>query len=217
MNLKVHVEVIPQMDTHKTREEKKHYFRLVFSIVDMDKAKDYPANYLCILPLNVSEKCRFVELFGKDVDLLLRLLNEALENREYSDKPYIVADINRRIQRLIPNVRHSTCRQCGKDFEYKPFFNKRRFICDECKAKSVLEQAKKQQINPNLTNLNLPARLCLFCNKEFTAIRSTKKYCNVSCYNKAKWQRRKQVLNFPSNKPKPKRYWLPKNVRDAYA
>jgi len=113
-----------------------------FAVVDLDKSKDYPANYVCMLPLQPRSNGKvhnvFLDLFGNDsLELAKRLLAKALKTE--SD-PEIKAEIEKRLKLLAPKPPVQVkCRACGKFFEPE----RRRFkqrICQECRLKKYNSQ-----------------------------------------------------------------------------
>ncbi len=106
-----------------------------FAIVDLDKANEYPMNFVCRLPANLnairSENSKFSEIFGRNnVDIAKKLLIEALENE---DDDNLKREVERRLKLLEPNVMHKKmCVSCGKIFhvEYKKRSTQR--FCETC-------------------------------------------------------------------------------------
>lgn len=88
-----------------------------FAVIDVDKSKNYPANYVCILPLQPRANGKahniFSELFGNDsLELAKRLLTEALKTENDSE---IKAEIEKRLRLLEPKPAFQVkCRVCGK-------------------------------------------------------------------------------------------------------
>jgi hypothetical protein len=108
-----------------------------FAVVDLDKSKNYPANYVCMLPLQPRANGKvhnvFSELFGKDsLELAKRLLTKALKTE---GDPEIKVEIEKRLKLLEPKPPiQIKCCVCGKLFEPE----RRRFkqrICQECRQK----------------------------------------------------------------------------------
>ena len=113
-----------------------------FAVIDLDKSKNYPANYVCMLPLQPRANGKvhnvFSELFGEDsLELAKQLLNKAL--RTESD-PEIKIEIEKRLKLLEPKPPlQAKCCVCGKIFEPE----RRRFrqkICQECRQKKYASQ-----------------------------------------------------------------------------
>ena len=112
-----------------------HYIR--FAVIDLGKSKKYPANYVCMLPLQPRANGKahnvFSKLFGNDsLELAKRLLTKALRAESDSE---IKAEIKRRLKLLEPKPAVQVkCRVCGKFFEPE----RRRFkqkVCQECTRK----------------------------------------------------------------------------------
>ena len=113
-----------------------------FAVIDVDKSKNYPANYVCILPLQPRANGKahniFSELFGNDsLELAKRLLTEALKTENDSE---IKAEIEKRLKLLEPKPSGQVkCSVCGNFF--KP--RRRRFkqkTCQECTRKKYASQ-----------------------------------------------------------------------------
>jgi len=128
MNLRLHVSKNGDARDYSQRG----YIR--FAVVDLDKSKNYPANYVCMLPLqpraNGTAHNIFSELFGNDcLELAKRLLSEALKAENDSE---IKAEMEKRLKLLEPKpFGQVKCRVCGNFFEP----GRRRFkqrICQEC-------------------------------------------------------------------------------------
>jgi hypothetical protein len=76
--------------------------RFRFTVVDLEKSSDYPANFVCLLPTIVSNDANnvFCRIFGdRSVGQAILLLTKALK---YEDKPEIKAEIKRRLKLLEP-------------------------------------------------------------------------------------------------------------------
>ena len=121
-------------------DDAKDYFQgryIRFAVVDLDKSKNYPANYVCMLPLQPRADGKvhnvFSELFGDEsLELAKRLLNKALKTET---DPEIKIEIEKRLKLLEPKQPIKVkCRACGNFFEPE----RRRFkqrICQECRQK----------------------------------------------------------------------------------
>jgi hypothetical protein len=75
-----------------------------FAVVDSDKTKTYPSNFICMLPQHVSvaddDSSVFARTFGETrVELAKKLLNTALENEDDTE---IKAEIRERLKMLEP-------------------------------------------------------------------------------------------------------------------
>lgn len=108
--------------------------RFRFAVVDTDKAKDYPANFVCLLPLGCSASAKsnsvFYKIFkDKSLGQAKLLLTEALKAE---GKPEVNAEITRRLKLLEPKTGiQMKCSVCGKVFETKRV---RRFSKNMCQA-----------------------------------------------------------------------------------
>src|SRR4030066_166382 len=76
--------------------------RFRFAVVDLDKSKGYPANFVCMLPTQISGKTRlesiFMQVFGdKSIEQARTLLAKALETEEDAE---VKAEIEKRLKVL---------------------------------------------------------------------------------------------------------------------
>jgi hypothetical protein len=108
-----------------------------FAVVDLDKSKEYPENFVCMLPLNLrangKTRKKFSKLFGDEsLDLAKTLLTKALKTEGDIDTK---REIERRLTLLKPKPPIQVkCRICGNSFETKRSKNRKK-ICQECKQK----------------------------------------------------------------------------------
>ena len=115
--------------------DKQQLFR--FTVVNPDKAKTYPMNFVCILPMRLNSKVEkrteFEKLFGTEsLEEAKKLLTDALKSQE--DKE-VRTEIERRLSLLEPKpASEMTCPSCGKKFQAKkkPF---RKRYCEDCREK----------------------------------------------------------------------------------
>jgi hypothetical protein len=112
--------------------------RFRFAVVDLDKAKGYPLNFVCMLPMQPSSSGKglsvFVKVFGdKSLELARELLTGALETEDDSE---IKAEIERRLKLLEPKpVSQIECSACGKLFQPRRVRRFKRNFCPECMKK----------------------------------------------------------------------------------
>jgi len=108
---------------------------LRFAVVDLNKSKSYPENFVSMLPMRIDSDGKlpnaFTKFFGNESLATARgLLTEALKTEDDSE---IKAEITRRLNLLDPNpLVYIKCRVCRKFFQTK---KKRLFklkICPEC-------------------------------------------------------------------------------------
>jgi hypothetical protein len=108
-------------------------FRL--AVVDLDRAKDYPLNFVCMLPLRIDpckrEVSAFVRFFGdKSLELAKELLVDALKAEDDSD---VKVEIERRLKLLDPeSACEKTCVSCGKIFQADPKKKSKQRFCEAC-------------------------------------------------------------------------------------
>jgi hypothetical protein len=79
--------------------------RIYFVILNLDKAKKYPANFVCVLPKQKSSIARpsteFSKVFGKDsLGLAKQMLNKALKDEDDAE---IRVEIQERLRLLKPD------------------------------------------------------------------------------------------------------------------
>jgi len=97
----------PKLYTFK-RDELEHCDsrnRIYFVIVNIEKAKKYPANFVCVLPKAkssiVKPSTEFSRVFGEDsLRLAKQLLNKALKDEDDAE---IRAEIQERLKFLKPD------------------------------------------------------------------------------------------------------------------
>jgi len=112
--------------------------RFRFAVVDLDKSKSYPSNFVCVLPTQMSDKGKsksvFLQVFGdKSAEQARALLNKALETEE---EPEVKAEIERRLKLLEPKPAGQVeCSTCGKLFESKRVRGFKQKFCPECLKK----------------------------------------------------------------------------------
>jgi hypothetical protein len=108
---------------------------LRFAVVDLNKSKDYPANFVSILPMRIDSDGKlpsvFTKFFGNESVATARgLLTEALKTEDDSE---IKAEIARRLNLLEPNpLVHIKCRVCKKFFQTQKERAGNQKICPEC-------------------------------------------------------------------------------------
>jgi len=108
---------------------------LRFAVVDLDKSKSYPENFVSMLPMRIGfygkRPCAFTKFFGnKSLNIARGLLAESLKKEHGSE---IKAEIERRLNLLNPNpVIHIKCRVCKKFFQTRKERAFKQKICPEC-------------------------------------------------------------------------------------
>ena len=106
-----------------------------FAVVDLNKSKSYPENFVSMLPMRIDSGGKLPSAFtkffgGKSLETARRLLTESLKTEGDSE---VKAEIERRLTLLEPNpFIFIKCRVCKKFFQNS---KKRVFklkICPEC-------------------------------------------------------------------------------------
>jgi hypothetical protein len=107
-----------------------------FAVVDYNKASEYPANFVCMLPLRIElvkgkSLNTFGALFGgKSTDFAIELLKKALL-REKDEN--IRMELKKRIKILNPaKPLKIKCNACGRKFEFKTTKRYKHPLCNEC-------------------------------------------------------------------------------------
>jgi hypothetical protein len=108
---------------------------LRFAVVDLNKSKIYPFNFVSMLPMRIDSDGKmpsaFAKFFGKrSLEIARGLLTESLKKEDSSE---IKAEIERRLYLLEPNpVIHIKCRVCKKFFQTQKERAHKQKICPEC-------------------------------------------------------------------------------------
>ena len=109
-----------------------------FAVVDADKSKNYPSNFICMLPSQISVEQKktnvFSKMFGdKCEEQAKTLLTNALQSENDLD---IKNEIERRLKLLDPkSANQIKCSSCGKTFQSKRIKRFKRNFCVECSIK----------------------------------------------------------------------------------
>jgi len=111
---------------------------LRFAVVDLNKSKSYPENFVSMLPMRIDSDGKltsvFAKLFGNNSLKIARgLLTESLKKEHDSE---IKAEIERRLTLLEPNpVIYIKCRVCKNFFQIQKEKARKQKICPECMKK----------------------------------------------------------------------------------
>jgi hypothetical protein len=107
-----------------------------FVVIDSNKSKGYPANFVCMLPVKLySGKSKspsaFGALFGEDgLNLAIGLLNDALKTEKDAE---VRNEIEKRLKLLNPKEANVVkCSQCHKPFQPRKVRKYRQYLCNEC-------------------------------------------------------------------------------------
>jgi hypothetical protein len=120
---------------------KPSYIRI--AVIDNDKSKKYPANFVCMLPKTINPNAKNPNKFqimfkDKSKDLTKKLLNQALENTDDQD---IKKELLARLKLLNPKPKNMVkCNVCGKDFKSRKYRYGKQKTCYECKAKRYTDK-----------------------------------------------------------------------------
>jgi hypothetical protein len=133
MNLRLRI--TKKETTHyNTRTNTKH----LFAVIDLDKSKQYPQNFVSVLPRHIKAIVKpanaFEGLFGnKSLEMANQLLEKSLQSRPDSETTQAIRE---RLKLLDPQLNNKTkCQNCGKSIKK----NKQRFrpykFCYICHSK----------------------------------------------------------------------------------
>jgi hypothetical protein len=107
-----------------------------FVVIDSNKSKGYPANFVCMLPVKLySGKSKspsaFGALFGdQGLDLAVGLLKDALKRESDAE---VRGEIEKRLKLLNPQEANVVkCSQCGKPFQPRKVRRYKQYLCNEC-------------------------------------------------------------------------------------
>ena len=112
--------------------------RFRFAVVDLDKGKNYPLNFICMLPTQLKPTGKglnvFVKVFGdKSLEQARALLTGALEMEDDSE---VKAEITKRLSLLEPKpISQINCSVCGKLFQPRRAARFKQKFCQECVKK----------------------------------------------------------------------------------
>lgn len=130
----------PGLYVHRSDDAKDYSVgkRFRFVVVDLEKSKGYPSNFVCMLPLQISGKSKldssFMHIFGDNsVQQAKALLVEALKRE---DDPEVKAEIEKRLKLLEPEADiEIKCSGCGNLFHPRRVRKHQANFCDECVKK----------------------------------------------------------------------------------
>lgn len=132
MNLKLRISKNTDLRDYQTS----NYLR--FAVTDLDISKEYPANFVTILPKYVYPKAKvqsnFVKIFeDQSRKIAKKLLKQALRN---TDDQEIKKEIKERLKLLQPKPKNIVkCVVCDKEFESRRYRFGPRKTCFECNSK----------------------------------------------------------------------------------
>ena len=110
------------------------YFR--FAVIDLDKSKQYPANFVCMLPkkptINDTPHNIFSKIYGKEsITVAKQLITKALNSENDLE---IKSALTKRLNMLKPKKPpEAKCFRCGKIFSPSTNRYRKQRVCPECK------------------------------------------------------------------------------------
>lgn len=127
-----------------TKKEYVHYnnrtrTKHLFAVIDLDESKQYPQNFVSVLPLHISAIVKpsnvFERIFGnKSLEIANRLLHKALESRPDSEKAEAIRE---RIELLATQQNNKVqCQNCGNTIKQFKKRGKPSRFCYECHMKA---------------------------------------------------------------------------------
>ena len=128
----------------ETEEDYSVTKRFRFAVVDSDKSKSYPSNFVCMLPTQISGKTRlesiFMKVFGdRSLEQARILLVEALQTEE---EPEVKAEIEKRLKMLeSERVIQIKCSGCGNLFQPRRVRKHQQNFCEGCMKKKFGSRA----------------------------------------------------------------------------
>ena len=133
MKYKLHV-----VKNEKAEDWSDSQTHLRFTVVNIEKSKNYPLNFVCLLPMRFTFKedrlTMFEKLFGANsIEMAKKLLSDALETEQDVD---VKNEIDRRLRLLSPELTHKhICHSCGKPFQADSKKAWKRNFCEACGKK----------------------------------------------------------------------------------
>ena len=128
------LKIIPKETRNYTK--KQH----LFTVIDLDKSKSYPQNFVCILPKTIQKNKKpantFERLFqSESKKVATELLKKALRSRP--DHKTAIS-IRERLKTLQPKSTNKIkCKKCGQSYKQKKRKNKKYQFCFVCYQKQL--------------------------------------------------------------------------------
>ena len=139
MNLKLHITKNYNIKDYT----KPGHIRI--AVVDKDSSKDYPANFVCMLPRTINPNSKspnkFQEKYGdKSSEIIMKLLNKELKT---TDDQAIKKELLARLKLIDPKPKNMVkCNVCGEEFKSKKYRYGKQKTCYDCKAKRYEDKAE---------------------------------------------------------------------------
>ena len=115
------------------------------AVIDTDRSKHYPANFVCMLPKtfnpNTKNPNKFQQKYGsQSKEIMKKLLDQALTTEDDQD---IKKELLARLKIIDPKPKNIVkCNVCGKDFQSRKYRYRRQKTCFECKAKRYTDKVE---------------------------------------------------------------------------
>jgi hypothetical protein len=107
-----------------------------FAVIDDNKAKDYPANFVCMLPLKIykgknSVNSVFGSVFGdKSLEYAVKLLNDAYTVENDTE---VKGEIEKRLKLIDPKQANIVkCSYCKTEFQIHKKRKNKNYFCNKC-------------------------------------------------------------------------------------
>ena len=139
MNLSLHIEKNYNLKDYL----KPSYIRL--AVIDTDISKEYPANFVCMLPRTINPNAKtqnkFQEKYGiQSQEIIKKLLDQKLKTTDDQD---IKKELLARLKLIDPKPKNMVkCNICGEEFKSKSFRYGKQKTCYDCKAKRYTNKAE---------------------------------------------------------------------------
>ena len=129
---------------YNAKDYLKHsYIRI--AVIDNDKSKKYPANFVCMLPRKINPNAKiqnkFQEKYGNQSQKIIKkLLDQALKTTDDQD---IKKELLERLKILNPKPKNMVkCNICSKEFKARKFGYRLQKTCYECKTVRYTDKAE---------------------------------------------------------------------------
>lgn len=108
--------------------------RYRFAVIDPNKLRGYPANFVCVFPKKIVDPGKpmseFGRIFGeKSAEFAIKLLREALEQQK-DEK--VKTELEKRLKLLELERPVLICSSCNKEFEEYSRIKYKRRLCKSC-------------------------------------------------------------------------------------
>ena len=117
------------------------YIRI--AVIDKNISKEYPANFVCILPKTINLKAKTPNKFqekykDKSQEIIKNLINQELKTTDDQD---IKRELLARLKLIDPKPKNMVkCNICGKEYKTRKCRYGTQKTCYECKAKRYTEK-----------------------------------------------------------------------------